>query len=240
MKMAQALLLTGELARGWEHYEWRYQIPGAAPLMPPTDRPQWDGRALRGERLLLIGDQGYGDVLMFARYMPWARDPGRHDRAGLQPGDAADPAAHVPAAARPTPSGTACRPMPVSARSPACRGCTAPRWRPFPAPLPVRRRSGAGGAVESPAGPRHPARAAAGGHRLGRAADAQQRPQPLRAAGRFRAARRGGGRGPGVAAERAAGGAGAAMAGARAAARPRCRNRAASRTPRRSSTGSIW
>lgn len=77
MKMAQALLLTGELVRGWEHYEWRYRIPGAAPLMPPTDRPQWDGRALRGERLLLIGDQGYGDVLMFARYIPWAR--GRAD-----------------------------------------------------------------------------------------------------------------------------------------------------------------
>ncbi len=73
MKMAQALLLSGELARGWEHYEWRYQIPGAAPMMPATDRKQWDGSELHGERLLLIADQGYGDVLMFGRYIPWVR-----------------------------------------------------------------------------------------------------------------------------------------------------------------------
>ena len=80
MKLAQAHLLAGDLATGWHEYEWCYRIPGAAPLMPahllktalPTpDRPQCDGGALPHGRLLLVADQGYGDVIQFARYIPW-------------------------------------------------------------------------------------------------------------------------------------------------------------------------
>jgi Flp pilus assembly protein TadD len=73
MRLGQTLLLTGALAEGWEEYEWRYQITGAQPLMPKTDRPQWDGKPLpTGERLLLVADQGFGDVIMFSRFLPWA------------------------------------------------------------------------------------------------------------------------------------------------------------------------
>ena len=72
MQLAQILLTQGAFAEGWREYEWRYQIPGAAPLMPATDKPQWDGTKPDG-KLLLIGDQGYGDVIQFMRYMPWVR-----------------------------------------------------------------------------------------------------------------------------------------------------------------------
>lgn len=70
--IAEASLLRGDFRRGWAEYEWRFRIGSAAPLMPPTDRPQWDGAPLHGGRLLLIADQGYGDVIQFARYIPWA------------------------------------------------------------------------------------------------------------------------------------------------------------------------
>jgi len=73
LQLAEALLLRGEFAEGWEEYEWRYQVPGVAQPLPPCDRPQWDGDPLPGRTLLLIADQGFGDVIQYCRYVPWVR-----------------------------------------------------------------------------------------------------------------------------------------------------------------------
>jgi Tfp pilus assembly protein PilF len=70
--IAEASLLRGDFHRGWEEYEWRFRLGNAPKLLPPTDRPQWDGTPLANGRLLLIADQGYGDVIQFARFIPWA------------------------------------------------------------------------------------------------------------------------------------------------------------------------
>lgn len=72
--MAEALLVRGEFARGWEEYEWRFKLPNAPKLMPDSDRPQWDGGKLPPGKLMLIADQGYGDVIQFCRYIPWAAE----------------------------------------------------------------------------------------------------------------------------------------------------------------------
>jgi Flp pilus assembly protein TadD len=73
--IAEAQLLRGDFAEGWEEYEWRFRLPGFPYLIPPAlqqGRPQWDGGDLRGSLLLLIGDQGFGDVIQFSRYIRWA------------------------------------------------------------------------------------------------------------------------------------------------------------------------
>jgi tetratricopeptide (TPR) repeat protein len=70
--IAEASLLRGDFERGWEEYEWRFKLANSPQLLPPTERPQWDGSLLSDGTLLLIADQGYGDVIQFSRYIPWA------------------------------------------------------------------------------------------------------------------------------------------------------------------------
>lgn len=70
--LATALLLTSAFAEGWPEYEWRLRLPGTAGGMPPDDWPRWDGSAMPDGRLLLFADQGRGDIIQFARYIPWA------------------------------------------------------------------------------------------------------------------------------------------------------------------------
>lgn len=73
-QLAEALLLRGEWERGWSEYQWRFDLPGNAPLMPPTTRPRWDGTPFEDGTLLLVADQGFGDVIQFSRYIPWAAE----------------------------------------------------------------------------------------------------------------------------------------------------------------------
>ncbi len=72
--LAEASLLMGDLALGWEEYEWRWKLAGVPPLTPGLDLAAWDGQPLGEGRLLLVADQGFGDGVQFARFIPWARE----------------------------------------------------------------------------------------------------------------------------------------------------------------------
>jgi hypothetical protein len=73
-QLAEALLLRGEWERGWQEYQWRFDLPGIAPFMPRTTQPRWDGTPFDDGTLMLIADQGFGDAIQFCRYIPWAAE----------------------------------------------------------------------------------------------------------------------------------------------------------------------
>ncbi len=62
---AMALLGAGDFARGFPAHEARLDRPGVAPL----PGPRWTGAPLDGP-LLVIAEQGFGDALQWARFLP--------------------------------------------------------------------------------------------------------------------------------------------------------------------------
>ncbi|WP_018748665.1 tetratricopeptide repeat protein [Chitiniphilus shinanonensis] len=61
-------LLQGRWADGWEGYEARWAACGLTP--PSLPLPAWQGEAVPASaRLLVYAEQGYGDLLQFARFL---------------------------------------------------------------------------------------------------------------------------------------------------------------------------
>ncbi|NJD87506.1 MAG: tetratricopeptide repeat protein [Betaproteobacteria bacterium] len=72
-----ALLSIGDYARGWEEFEWRARCREFASrnLVVPG-LPPWRGEPLAGRTLYVRVEQGHGDTLQFARFLPALADRG--------------------------------------------------------------------------------------------------------------------------------------------------------------------
>ena len=72
--VAEILLARGEFGPGWLEYEARLpperEERGGEDRWPVMAAPKWNGMRLPRGRILLLADQGYGDVLQFSRYIP--------------------------------------------------------------------------------------------------------------------------------------------------------------------------
>jgi tetratricopeptide (TPR) repeat protein len=65
--LAAMLLAQGELGEGWDCYTARLEPTYCDPLHFLTTRPRWEpGMDIEGRHLLLIGEQGLGDEILFA------------------------------------------------------------------------------------------------------------------------------------------------------------------------------
>jgi predicted O-linked N-acetylglucosamine transferase (SPINDLY family) len=71
--LAHTLLLQGKTEQGWAEYEWRWALPDFAELEALRGRfrqPQWAGEDISDKTILIYTEQGLGDIVQFARYLP--------------------------------------------------------------------------------------------------------------------------------------------------------------------------
>jgi Flp pilus assembly protein TadD len=70
LNLALTHLLSGDYRQGWAAYEWRLELPGLADRRAPSVAPPWSGQALDGKTVLVRAEQGFGDTIQFARFVP--------------------------------------------------------------------------------------------------------------------------------------------------------------------------
>jgi hypothetical protein len=67
---ALAQLLQGDFAAGWRNFEWRWRSKDHDTPSRVYSQPLWTGQKLRSGHLLIWGEQGVGDEIMFAGLLP--------------------------------------------------------------------------------------------------------------------------------------------------------------------------
>ncbi len=68
--LAMLQLLRGDYAQGWINHEVRWEGSPELRGKPRVAQPEWQGEPLAGKTLFVWGEQGFGDALQFARYVP--------------------------------------------------------------------------------------------------------------------------------------------------------------------------
>lgn len=68
--LATVLFMQGKYAQAWTEYAWRWQRNEMTLLRTMFRLPRWGGQLPKDKKLLVFAEQGFGDNIQFARYIP--------------------------------------------------------------------------------------------------------------------------------------------------------------------------
>ena len=70
-----ALIRHGDFIKGFKHYSYRFTKEHDPTFYPEIKQKQWTGKPLPKDKMLLIhSEQGYGDMIMFSRFIPIVKE----------------------------------------------------------------------------------------------------------------------------------------------------------------------
>lgn len=67
--LAIAHLLAGNYTQGWQKYEWRWRYEHLNGTLPNLPKPKWTGQDLKDKTILVLQEQGFGDIIMMSRFL---------------------------------------------------------------------------------------------------------------------------------------------------------------------------
>lgn len=74
--LANVYHFKGEWEKAWPEYEWRHGVFEQLKIWQTLYDPnkKWNGECLKGKRIIVYGEQGFGDTIQFFRYVQKLKD----------------------------------------------------------------------------------------------------------------------------------------------------------------------